>query len=347
MSGPRKSDAHAPPKVDDRAIYDLAMGIAGAQAVLVALDLGVFEFLEKGPADLAAIAAQFGLPPRGASAMLDACVAHQFILRDGEHFRLSEISATYLTPESPTYMGDFLKAANIAQPDVNAFPSVRRSIVENRTQVYDGEELFESHAVAAERARAFTMMMHGHSISSALTWPLNFDLSQSKQMIDIGGGSGAHAIGATLRWPALKATVFDMESVVSVAEEMIGRYGVTDQVSVRAGDFWQEPIPGGDLHFYGDILHDWPDEKCRFLLEKSFAALEPGGRLMIHEILYDDDKSGPVVAASLSVIMLLWTEGRQRTAKEYKDLLSDCGFANVEVAPAFGYWSIVSAQKPK
>ena len=38
---------------------------------------------------------------------------------------------------------------------------------------------------------------------------------------DIGGGSGAHAIGAALRWPDLQATVFEIESVVSVTEETI------------------------------------------------------------------------------------------------------------------------------
>ena len=84
---------------------------------------------------------------RSASAMLDACVAHKLLQRDGEHFELSDVGAAFLVPNSPTYMGDFLRGANIAQPEVNAFPGVRRSIVENRAQVYEGEEIFESHLV--------------------------------------------------------------------------------------------------------------------------------------------------------------------------------------------------------
>lgn len=189
-------------------------------------------------------------------------------------------------------------------------------------------------------------MMHGHSISSALTWPIKFDLCETKRMVDIGGGSGAHAIGAALRWPELTAEVFEIPSVVPVAEEIIGRYGVSDRVAARPGDFWNDPLPSGDLHFYDDTLHDWPDEKCRFLLAKSSEALEPGDRVMIHEILYDDDRAGPFVAASFSVVMLAWTEGSQRTAKEYEDMLRDIGFTDARVDPAFGYWSMVSARKP-
>ena len=47
-------------------------------------------------------------------------------------------------------------------------------------------------------------------------------------------------------------------------------------------------------HFYSNIFHDWPPEKCSFLTRKSFDALPPGGRLVVHEMLYDDDKKGPL-----------------------------------------------------
>ncbi len=346
MADPKNLEKFPVPTVNDTAIYDMAFGIVGVQAAMVALDLGVFDLLEKGPADLDTIAGRFNLAPRSTRAMLDACVALKLVERDGDRYELSALSTAYLTPDSPTYMGDYLRAANITQPDLTAFSTVRRSIVENRTQIYDGKDLFETNAAAMERARVFTLMMHGHSISSALTWPTKFDLSQTKRMIDIGGGSGAHAIGAALRWPELTAEVFEIPSVVPVAEEFIERYGVTGQVTARGGDFWNDPLPEGDLHFYGDTLHDWPDDKCRALLLKSFEALEPGGQVMIHEILYDDDKSGPLVAASFSVVMLAWTEGHQRTAAEYEQLLTEIGFADARVDPAFGYWQIVSARKP-
>ncbi|MEM7025785.1 MAG: methyltransferase, partial [Pseudomonadota bacterium] len=223
---------------------------------------------------------------------------------------------------------------------------VKRAILENRSQIYDGDKLFEAHEQQAARAREFTLMMHGHSIAPALTWPDNVDLSETRHMVDIGGGSGAHAIGAALRWPQLSATVLEIPTVCGVAREMIDRYHLQDRINVVEGDFWTEPLPSGDLHFYGDVFHDWPDEKCRKLATKSFQALEPGGRIMIHEVLYNDDKTGPFVAAALTVVMLAWTEGVQRSRAELGEILEAAGFGDVVVTPSLGYWSIVNATKP-
>jgi protein-L-isoaspartate O-methyltransferase len=119
----------------------------------------------------------------------------------------------------------------------------------------------------------------------ALAWPEVVDLSQHKRMLDIGGGSGAHCIGATLRWLHLHALVFDMAPVCEVAEEFISRYGLQNRIRTHVGDLWNDPFPPADLHFYSMIYHDWPPEKCRFLTRKSFESLKSGGRILTRETL--------------------------------------------------------------
>ena len=116
----------------------------------------------------------------------------------------------------------------------------------------------------------------GLGLAAALAWPEQLDLSKSRLMIDVGGGSGAHAIGAALRWPDLRAVVFEMSTVCEVAREVIGGYRLQDRIATQTGDLWNDPLPRSDLHFYGDIFHDWPDDKCRQLAAKSFDALERG-----------------------------------------------------------------------
>ena len=106
------------------------------------------------------------------------------------------------------------------------------------------------------------------------------------------------------------------------------------------------PFPSADVHFYSFIYHDWTPEKCRFLTEKSFATLPSGGHIMIHEMLYNDEKTGPFPIAALSMIMLGWTEGEQYSLKELSEMLREAGFTDIEVKPTFGYWSIVTALKP-
>jgi len=79
---------------------------------------------------------------------------------------------------------------------------------------------------------------------------------------------------------------------------------------------------------------------------KSFETLESGGRIILHEILYDDEKNGPFAAVGLSMVMMGWTEGEQYSGAELSAMLTDAGFRDIEVKPTFGYYSIVMGSKP-
>jgi ubiquinone/menaquinone biosynthesis C-methylase UbiE len=223
---------------------------------------------------------------------------------------------------------------------------MKQAILTNSSQVYGGEAVFKSHEEQIARARAFTYGMHGHSMGAAQAWPEVIDLSRHTLMLDIGGGSGAHAIGAVQRWPQLHATVYDLPSVCQIAEEFATQYGVQDRVTAYSGDMWHDSFPPADLHFYADIYHDWPPEKGHVLTQKSFESLPPGGRIIIHEMLYNDQKTGPFTAAAYSDAMLLWTEGQQYSGNEIASMLKEAGFTDIEIQPTFGYWSILMGRKP-
>jgi acetylserotonin N-methyltransferase len=101
---------------------------------------------------------------------------------------------------------------------------------------------------------------------------------------------------------------------------------VDARVELMGGDFFRDPLPPADLYGLGRILHDWSEEKIRVLLRKIYEALPPGGGLLIAEILLNDEKTGPINAHMQSLNMLVCTEGRERSLKEYADLLQPVGF---------------------
>jgi hypothetical protein len=314
-------------------------------AVLVAYDLKLFPLLAEQPCTLSEVCTALNIAPRTVQALLSVCTAVGLMqVRDGV-YSLTPTSEAYLLETSPTYFGgylDFLIATNA----LVSVESVKRAVLTNMAQVYGTGELFKSHEEQATLARAFTRAMHGHSMSAALAWPSQLDLSESRLMLDIGGGSAAHAIGATQHWPHLRAIVLDIAPVCEVALEFIAQHGLQDRITTQVGDMWTDPFPIADLHFYSDIYHDWPPEKCRFLTRKSFQSLAHGGRLLIHEILYNDDKTGPLAAAAYNVAMLLNTEGQQYSGRELVAMLKEAGFTDVDVTATFGYWSMVSGHKP-
>lgn len=110
---------------------------------------------------------------------------------------------------------------------------------------------------------------------------------------------------------------------------------------------WKDNFPAADVHFYSLIYHDWTPEQCQLLTKKSFESLEPGGRLIIHEWLFNDDRTQPLSTAAYNLIMLLWCAGGQQySGLELSNMLAEVGFVEVEVIPTFGYWSIVTGKKP-
>jgi acetylserotonin N-methyltransferase len=117
------------------------------------------------------------------------------------------------------------------------------------------------------------------------------------------------------RYPDIETTVFDLPAVAKLFPY------------VTPGDFFKDPLPPADLYALGRILHDWTDEKCNRLLRKVYHALPSGGGLLIAEKLLAPDY---VTAHMQSLNMLVVTEGRERTAEEYRAMLTAAGFSSVE-----------------
>ena len=333
------------PRGDDRPLWDILFGVWGLPAVLVAHELKLFALLADRPLTLDEVCRAKGLRRRPAEALLSVAASLGLVRLLNGRYSLTPVAEDYFLESGVAYFGGLLDLT------VNNYPvwsveSLKRAVLTDSPQVYGGSEVFKSHEEQAELARAFTRAMHSASMAPATAWPDAADLAQNQLMLDIGGGSGAHCIGALHRWPNLKALVFDIAPVCDVAGEFAVRYALAERIGTHVGDMWKDPFPSADLHFYSQIFHDWPAQKCRFLANKSFEFLKPGGRIIVHEMLFNDQRIGPFPVAALNVDMLLWVEGEQYSGGEISAMVSDAGFRNVEIKPTFGYWSIVTGVKP-
>ena len=333
--------------LDDRPVMDVTNGIYAYAAIMVAHRLKLFPLLASGPQTLPDVCAALSIKPRPAQAILAASSAQGFVRVSDERYSLTPLAEKYLLETSPTYFGFFWDLA-IGVADNNlSFSSVERAVLTDAQQVTQGEHVFQTVAEQAEMARTFTRAMHSLSVGPGLAWPEAIELSGNGCMLDVGGGSGAHAIGAVTRWPHLRAVVLDLPPVCDVAGEFIAKEGLQDQIETRSGDIFEDPFPEADLHFYSNIYHDWSREKGAFLTRKSFESLPAGGRTVVHETLLDDDKAGPLTATGYNIGMLLWSAGGlQYSGRELSGMLAEAGFREIQIKPTFGYNSIVTGIKP-
>jgi acetylserotonin N-methyltransferase len=326
------------------AISGVVEGLLGHQAVLVAHDLGLFTALAAGPLTTTGLCAALGLARRAGEGLLAVCASLGLLSRDGEGLELTPLGADYMAPGGRAYVGGLLDLI-IRNRELFTFDSVRRAVVENRQLANGGRTIFDSYEENPALARGFTEAMHGHTMAPAMAWPRHADLGGCDVLLDIGGGSGVHAMSAVTQWPGLRAIVLDLPAVCDIAAGYIVQRRLGDRVSTHAADMWTDAFPVAAAHFYSDILHDWPPERGRELLRKSFDALPPGGRIMLHEMLLDDDHDGPFAVAASSLSMLLWCGGQQYTGPELTAMLAESGFRDTRVIPTFGYWSLVAGVK--
>lgn len=82
------------------------------------------------------------------------------------------------------------------------------------------------------------------------------------------------------------------------------------------------------------------------LAGKAFTALPKGGQILVHEMVLDDTRDGPLLTTLFLVYMLMGTKGQQFTAPELAEILTSVGFVDFRVTPTHGNYAVVSARKP-
>ena len=160
----------------------------------------------------------------------------------------------------------------------------------------------------------------------------------------------AKVIFVLQRRAGLTATVFDLPHVTEFAAGKIAAAGLSGQISTAAGDlFAPGPYPAGhDVALLSLILHSFTPDQDQQILAKTFACLPSGGLILISELLVNDDKTGPPPAALMSLTMLVEDEGRNYTAAEYEQWLTQAGFRHTRRIPLDvpGANGAIIAEKP-
>jgi precorrin-6B methylase 2 len=196
------------------------------------------------------------------------------------------------------------------------------------------------------RLREFLDGMAGAQMANFMAFARGFDFSAYTSLADMGGGGGYLAAQVTRDNPHMHAITFDLPAVAPIAKENIARMEVSDQVSIREGDFFTDDFPRADVITMGNILHDWGLEDKKTLMRKAFQALPKGGALVAIENIIDEDRSRNVFGLLMSLNMLIETEaGFDYSAGDFAAWAEEVGFSRTEVMPLAGPSSAAIAYK--
>ena len=320
---------------DPLAIYRYRESLAAVDALTVAIvHLDLFTALATAPATLADLCQRFSIHPRPADTLCTLLIANRLLRRDANGLlHVTDTAREFLVAGSPLDARPYY--ASIAEkPGVADFLTVLRT---DRPANWPGEQ-GEADWHAAMRTEAFAesftaaMDCRGRVLGPGLAAALAG--TAPRRLLDVGGGSGVYSIAVAATFPATRATILEASPVDAIARRTVAAAGLGGRINIVTADMFADTWPEDhDAHLFSNVLHDWNEADCRRLLARSVAALPDGGRLLIHDMLLDDDKSGPLWAAEYSVLLTTVTQGRLYSAAEIGGWLADLGLQIVDRAP--------------
>lgn len=285
-------------------VLDLIEAFRRSKTMFAAVELGIFD--GNRPADCKEL-----------NRLLDACGSLGLLEKRGEDYVNTPEADKYLRSDSPDTLSGYIRYSNKAlYPMWGHLEDAVREGTHRWKQTFGFDGPIFSHFFRTEESmRDFQKGMHGFGRLTSPAVVEAFDLSRFRRLVDLGGGSGHLAEAARQRYPQLDTAVFDLPAVARMFPGTI------------PGDFFMDPLPPADLYSLGRILHDWSDERNGLLLAKIYAALPPGGGLLVAEKLLEPDY---VSGHMQSLNMLIVTEGREHSASEYEAMLRAVGFTDIE-----------------
>ncbi len=276
--------------------------------------------------------------------MLTLFQAMGLIHYDNDRYALSPLAREYLVSSRPRSLVPYY-ASQKNRPQCREFYDVLST---GKPSVWSSKEDGGSWIEAMQDpafADAFTAAMdsRGNYLAHELSGVLN--LSDYRTLLDIAGGSGIYACVLAAENPNLKAAVYELPAVDEASARSIAQKQMSDKVAVIAGDMF-EMIPAGfDVHLFANVLHDWDGASNRRLVELSYRAMNPGGRIMVFDAHLNEAKDGPLEVAEYSCLLMHSTEGRCYSTKEIQDLIYDVGFVDVQVRDVAASRSVIMARK--
>ena len=331
------------PTASDQLLWDTWLSSFHLPSLTAADEIGLFQYLQSCAASASEIGEHFELSPRAAESLLGLLASLGYLVQHLGRFSLSDVSRNFLLPSSPFYWGGLLHVYRDSIPTHDAIKQALLRDAKDQRPPID----WETGLLSAATARRFTGLMHSHSFPAAMGLARQRFLEGVRRLLDIGGGSGCFSIALALHHPGLQCTVFELPPVCELAHDYIEHFEVKEQVTTTAGDMFKDAFPQGfDAVFYSNILHDWTFEQSLQLGKKAFDCLPSGGRIFVHEVLWNRNKDGPPAAAGLSMVMLKAIRGKQYTADELEALLRESGFVDVVVQHSYCYFSLVAGRKP-
>ena len=278
-------------------INRIADGAYPALAMLAGMQLDLFTPLEHGPMTAEEIAQAIGVGSAKLKPLLYALEAADLLTVDGDWFANTPESAHFLVSGRPEYIGH--RHANMACRWKSVLHT-SESILEGKAQAK-----LDFSDIGEDELEVFARGMHQETLNAGRDLVARYDFSKHRNLVDVGGGTGAMSFAAVEAHPHICATIADLPAMTPITQRSVREAGFSERVQVVTADLVEGTLDGSyDAVIMKSFIQVLNPDQARRALANIHRVTEPGGTVYILGAVLDESRLSPpeAVASSRNVL---------------------------------------------
>lgn len=324
-------------------MFQIIGGFWISRAVYVIAKLGIPDLLKSGPKSAAELASATNMHTASLFRVLRALVSVGVLGAENDRFTLTPLAETLVT-DAPGSLRWFA-VSELGQEHYPAWGNLMHSVKTGEIAFdnFFGMDVWKYFSRNPEDAAVFHDSMSGITAATNEAVTALYDFSGFNKLVDVGGGHGGLITGILKKNPNLQGVLFDAPEVIEKARPKLEAAGLADRCETVSGDFFQTVPEGGDAYIMKWIIHDWEDEKSNTILTNIRNRILANGKLILVDCVVPETDE-PHFSKFIDLNMLVMTGGKERTEREFAELLAAARFKLLRVIPTDLPTSIVEAE---
>jgi 2-polyprenyl-3-methyl-5-hydroxy-6-metoxy-1,4-benzoquinol methylase len=308
-------------------VMQMAYGFWVTQILSSAAEFDFFSHIASGRRTADDVAAAARTDGRGTRMVLDSLVALQLLTKQNGGYALTAESDAFLVRGRPRSLADLIAQSPTLQ--WGDWGKLRDALKAGRPvrpldEVAAGSEFFPK----------LIRMIMPLSLGPADAVAERLGVGQTLRgaaILDVGAGACAWTIPFATRDPGSRITAFDLPAVLPETAKIVEEFGVASSFRMQSGNYRTDDLGTDyDIVILGNICHIEPPEANRELTARSYRALKSGGRLIIGDMLPNEERTGPLFPIMIALQMFVHGGGDTYTFVQFRTWLEGAGFTAVE-----------------
>jgi predicted O-methyltransferase YrrM len=305
-------------------LLELAIGYQKSQVLFTLIELAIPKILHEKNLAAEDLAKKLKIHPLAMERFLNASVAIGLLERENGIYKNSSLTEYFLVKGNEFFLGGQIKRyKDRSYPLWAELPEKLKSwkYGESNSETPEDEDqgaesMAEQHNLA---------LLHGRALGE------NFDFSKYKNLLDLGGGTGAMSIGLCETYPKLRATVFDLPENVKKADEFILKSKLKSRIKTVGGYIKDELPKGFDVVLLANLLSVFDAETNKNLFSRIYENLPENGVCIISGWILDENRLHPEISVLFCLEDVCWNSSDvERSFEVYQSWLREAGFRKIE-----------------